>query len=393
MTTTQGARLALGGAFALATAALSLLLGGSTPARAGESAFALDHLGDFNQPVDVREAPGEKDLLFVVEKAGKIRVVEEGMTLAKPFLDITNRVSSMGEEGLLSLAFHPNYPRNRRFYVFYVNTDAGHDVEVDQFKRRKGSAVRAIKRSRKELLVVQHNQANNHNGGQLQFAPDTKHLYISIGDGGPQGDPENDAQRRTSLLGKLLRIIPRGGGGYDVPDDNPFVGRKGRRQIYARGLRNPFRFSFDSENGALTIGDVGGSQREEVDYVANPQPGLNFGWNDFEGTLETDFGLGANANPHTPPIYDYPNGAGPDAVTGGYVVRDPDLPALVGQYLYADFYDGDLLTLTVPAGTAGTPVGLNVPNLSSFGEGTDGQIYVASLNGPVHALEPAAPAR
>jgi len=370
-------------------AALTGVLLGSGRAEAGGGSFALDPVGEFNQPVDVRQAPGEPDLLFVVEKAGKIRVVEGGEILAKAFLNIKKRVSSSGEEGLLSLAFHPNYERNRRFYVFYVNTDTGHDVEVDQFKRRKGSAVRAIKRSRKQLIVVQHNQANNHNGGQLQFAPGTKHLYISIGDGGPQGDPENDAQKRTRLLGKLLRIIPRGGGDYDVPADNPFLGRKGRKQIYARGLRNPFRFSFDSENGALTIGDVGGTDWEEVNYVADPDPGLNFGWNDFEGMHETTFGIPPLADPHTPPIHEYANDAATCAITGGYVVRDPDLPALDGQYVFADFCEGELRAIQVPSGAAGQPIGLDAGNPSSFGEGLDGQIYVVSLGGGVFALESA----
>jgi len=381
------AQIALGAAVGLVALLGGLALGGRADARG--AAFELEQVGDFNAPVDVRDAPGEPSLLLVVEKAGKVRVVDDGITLAKPFLNIKKRVSSGGEEGLLSLAFHPNYERNRRFYVFYVNTKPGHDVEVAQYKRQKNSEVRAAKKSRRKTLYVQHNQANNHNGGQLQFEPGTNDLYVSVGDGGPQGDPEDDAQDPGSMLGKLHRITPRGKGGYEVPADNPFVGIAGRDEVYALGLRNPFRFSFDSGSGALTIGDVGGSEREEIDYVAAPAPGLNFGWNDFEGTLETDFGIGADADPHTPPIHEYPNGAGPDAVTGGYVVRDPGLPALAGEHLYADFYDGDLLTLEVPAGTPGTPIGLNVPQLASFGEGLDGQIYVVSLAGDVFRLEQA----
>ncbi len=378
-------KLALAGVVALLALVPGLL--GDSRAHARGVSFILDPVASFNQPIDVRQAPGEPDLLFVAEKGGRVRVMENGVISPTPFLSITNRVASGGEEGLLSLAFHPNYQQNRRLYVLYVNQRPGHDIQVDQFKVRKSDPTRANHRKRRKVIVVQHNQADNHNGGQLQFEPGTNDLYISVGDGGPQGDPENDAQDPTSLLGKLLRITPRGRG-YDVPGDNPYAGSPGRKQVYALGLRNPFRFSFDSQNGALTAGDVGGTQWEEVNYVADPAPGLNFGWQDFEGTNATGFSIPPAASPHTPPVHEYPNGAGPDAVTGGYVVRDPDLPALAGQYLFADFFDGDLLTIQVPAGTAGTPVGLNLPNLAAFGEGLGGQIYVASLNGQVSALEP-----
>ena len=383
----EGTRRRLG----LASAALAVAVGaalavGST-ASAGEPAFSLDPVGDFEQPVHVDDAPGDDKRLFVVEKQGKVRVVVNGNVRKRPFLNITERVEAGGEQGLLSIAFHPKYATNRRFYVFYVNHDDGNDLQVDQFKRRAASRVRAVKSSRRTVIKVQHNQANNHNGGQLQFGPD-RNLYIATGDGGPQTDPENDAQKRSSLLGKILRIRPKGTGGYTVPTDNPYAQSGGRDEIWALGLRNPFRFSFDSQSGALTIGDVGGSDWEEVDYVADPPPGLNFGWNDYEGAHETTFGIGPLASPHTPPIHEYANAGSPAcAVTGGYVVRDPGLPPLAGQYLFADYCLDGLRTITVPAGAPGTPVGLSPQDVVSFGEGPGRQIYVVSLGGEVSALE------
>ncbi|MEO8091517.1 MAG: PQQ-dependent sugar dehydrogenase [bacterium] len=380
-----GRRAATVAAVAIATVALAALVG-RAPAGAGVSDYTLEDIGDFDQPVHVAEAPGAPDLLFVVEKPGVVRVLDNGVEQATPFLKMRRRVSDSGEQGLLSIAFHPNYAQNRRFFVFYVNTDSGHDLQVDQFRRSQDSELRADKSSRRKVIVIQHDQADNHNAGQLQFGPDDR-LYISTGDGGPQGDPENDAQRKSSLLGKILRIRPRYQGGYTAPGTNPFVGAPGADEVFARGLRNPFRFSFDRDTDALTIGDVGGSAYEEVDYVADGGLGANFGWNDYEGSQETTFGIGQNAPGHVPPIHEYPNGLGADAVTGGYVVRDPGLPGLQGQYVFADFYDGDLLTIQVPSGAAGTPVDLQVDYPSSFGEGLDGQIYVVSLNGDVFALE------
>ena len=376
----------------LALIGLAVLSAGHTPARAGVGDYQLVDLGDFAQPVHVDNAPGASNLLFVVEQEGIVRVLDGGVEQPQPFLDIRERVECCGEQGLLSIAFDPDYDQNRRFYVFYINKDSGHDLEVDEFKRRKGSELRADETARRKVIVVQHNQADNHNGGQLQFGPEDGNLYISVGDGGTQGDPENDAQRKRSLLGKILRVSPRAKGGYDVPHDNPFAGKRGKDEIFVRGLRNPFRFSFDSQSGALTIGDVGGSDWEEVDYEPDGGLGANFGWNDFEGMHETSFGTGQNPANREPPILEYANGSnGTCAITGGYVIRDPGLPGLAGRYIYSDYCGGELRTLLPAEGGASgdQALGLDAGNPSSFGEGVGGQIYVVDLGGDVFALEPA----
>lgn len=362
-------------------------------ARGGAGAgYTLDEIASFDSPVFADDDGVNPDLLFVVEQSGQIKVIDEGEKLSQPFLDIRDEVRSGGEEGLLSLAFDRDYATNRRFYVYY--TTNGGDIRIDRFKGRESDPTRASARSRKKVIKVEHDQASNHNGGQLQIGPDG-YLYAGIGDGGPQGDPENDAQRKNSLLGKILRIDPRRRGGYDVPPDNPYIGEAGADEIFARGLRNPWRLSFDSATGALTIGDVGGDAWEEIDHVASPgagEPGglgANFGWNDFEGTHETAFGTGANASPHTIPIAEFSHSAPDDfcSIIGGYVVRDPDL-GFQGQYIYSDLCDDTLRLVQVPSGADGDALGLEANGIVSFGEGFGGQLYTVSHGGPVSAVEP-----
>jgi len=370
-----------------ALCAVGLTAGGSSAA-AGPGGYFLDDIGNFKSPIYVDDDGVNDDLLFVVEQAGKIRVLRDGNKLNKPFLDIRDFVRYGGEQGLLSVAFDSNYAANGRFYVYYVNNNG--DIRIDQFIRKK--ATRAKASSRQKVILVPHTQAANHNGGQLQIGPDGD-LYASIGDGGPQGDPENDAQDTGSLLGKILRISPLPDGGYDVPAGNPFVGIAGEDEIFALGLRNPWRFSFDAGNGALTVGDVGGSDWEEVDYEADGGLGSNFGWNDYEGMHQTSFGDPPLASPHSPPIHEYANDGATCAITGGYVVRDPDLPDLLGQYLFGDFCEAELRAIQIPGGAPGFDLGLGTASLSSFGEGVAGQIYVVSLDGDVFALEPNTPKR
>jgi len=384
----RAARLA---AALLAGFGLATLGGGSVASAGTEDDFHLEDLGNFSSPVYVDDAPGPSSngLLFVVEQRGTIAVLDGGDKADDPFLDIRHKVAAGGEQGLLSVAFHPNYEANRRLYVYY--TTKGGDIRIDQFKRRSTSPLRAVQHSRARVIKVEHDQASNHNGGQLQFGPDG-FLYAGTGDGGPQEDPENDAQSKTSLLGKLLRIEPKASGGHAVPPSNPFVGAPGRDAIFALGLRNPWRFSFDSANGALVVADVGGSDWEEISYVADGGLGDNFGWNDFEGTSKTSFGIGPNASPHTPPIAEFSHDAPDDfsSITGGYVIRDPDLSQIAGQYIFGDLFEGQPMLRDVPAGTPGDPLGpeLAVGTLSSFGEGEGGQIYVVDLGGDVFALEP-----
>lgn len=366
---------------------------GGAQQRPQRGGVALKRIGSFDQPVYVAGAPGFPKLLFVVEQPGRVVVVKGGHPLRKPFLDLSDEVSSGGERGLLSIAFPPDYARTRRFYVYY--TDPRGNIRIDEFHR--ATATRAAPGTRRKVIVVPHPVNANHNGGQLQFLGDL--LFFGTGDGGSGGDPPNNAQSRSTLLGKLLRIDPRPSGGrpYRVPSSNPFVGRPGRDEIYSYGLRNPFRFSFDTRAGQprIAIGDVGQNRVEEVDYTTvAAASGANFGWDAFEG-----FSKYADENSGTrdpggtvKPIFAYSHdrGGGSCSIIGGYVVHDPRLPALRGRYVYADLCEGALRSL-VPhrKGASGErKLGLEVASPSSFGKDDRHRVYVASLEGPVYRLVP-----
>jgi glucose/arabinose dehydrogenase len=371
--------------FAALLTALAVFFGGGSSAAAGGGKLKLTRIGGFDAPVYVDDAPGAPNLVFVVEQPGTIRVVRHGNTLKGNFLDIRDRVLYGGEQGLLSVAFDPGYAHNRRFYVYYVNR-AG-NIEVDGFRASKGNGTKAKERSREKVIVIPHPVNDNHNGGQLQFGPDN-HLYLATGDGGSGGDPDGNAQNKHKLLGKLLRIDPRRNGGHSVPKSNPFRSGGGADEIYALGLRNPYRFSFDSETGDIFIGDVGQENWEEVDRVGrNGLRGANFGWDIFEGDHDYEGG-GAPAQ-YERPIFEYSSGDGTSncAITGGYVVRDFHLPSLAGIYVYADFCAGEIRGFD-PSDPEGTDrsLGLEVGQLSSFGEGPFGRIYVTSLDGAVYRI-------
>jgi glucose/arabinose dehydrogenase len=313
--------------------------------------------------------------------------VRRGRKLGRPFLDIRERVLFGDEQGLLSIAFHPRYARNERFFVYYVNDEG--NIEVDRFKRKGRSATRAAEGTRRKVIEVPHPTFTNHDGGQLQFGPDG-FLYIGTGDGGSSGDPRDNAQNPGSLLGKLLRIDPGGRDRYRTPRSNPFAGRSGRDEIYSLGLRNPFRFSFDAKTGALVIGDVGQDRWEEIDFVGRGAGrGANFGWDVLEGNHAFEGGGNPPAN-YVGPIHEYrTHQGGTCAVTGGYVVRDRGLRALAGRYVYGDFCVGEIRSLdpfaASPAGTDRT-TGLRVDSLSSFGEGVRNRLYATSLGGPVYRI-------
>lgn len=385
-----------------ATLACALLGALAAPA----SALTLTPVGSFSEPTYIDNAPGKKNrkLLFVTEKAGFVDVMRGGGA-PQIFLNIESLVASSGEQGLLSIAFHPKYEKNRLFYVYLTQTDG--DNAVYEFKRKKKNRMRALRSSQRLVIEIEHpDEASNHNGGQIQFGPD-KNLYIAPGDG---GSTPAAAQDINNLRGKLLRIDPtvrcavkkvktRKGtkkrcgrilGPYKIPKGNPFAGRAGLDEILALGLRNPYRFSFDRAGGALTIGDVGGGLREEVDYrPAGAIAGTNFGWPRFEGTVNT--GGGPPVSGAVPPIFEYDHSAGRCVVTGGYVIRDRRLPTLNGRYAYADFCVGEIRSFQPSAtGASGdAPIGLpTVDALASFGEGRNGEIYVVSLGGPVYRLDP-----
>ncbi|MQA73727.1 MAG: hypothetical protein GEU88_05170 [Solirubrobacterales bacterium] len=366
----------------------------------------LRPIASFEYPTYVAQAPGEPHTLYVVEQGGRVIAVRRGRKLGEPFLDISDRVhfgsaeTPSVEAGMYSIAFDPEYPTNGRFYVFY--TGPGGANYVDGYRRAGGGAVRADPGSRRPVLRIGHPYADSHNGGQLQFGPDGM-LWVATGDGGCCGDPWDQARSLGTLLGKLLRIDPRAARtGFRSPPRNPLVGRPGLNPIYAWGLRNPWRFSFDRLTESLVIADVGdnGGAQEEVDYLSpDAARGANFGWPQYEGFRLRD---PQRPGPGAPvaPIWSYRHARdGGCAITGGYVVRDPRLPDLYGRYLYADFCGGRIRSLALPPLAGGTPVvggwvaddrdeGLHLRYPTSFGEGLRGQIYVVSGAGPVYRLEP-----
>jgi glucose/arabinose dehydrogenase len=352
----------------------------STKAAGGK--LSLTKIGEFDQPTYIAQAPGTDDL-YVVERQGRLRIVRSGEVLSEPALDIADQVVAEGEQGLLSVAFPPSFQSSRRLYVYFTGNDQ--DQHVVEYRAADDGSV--DESSARELLHMD-DFASNHNGGLLLFGPDDR-LYIGTGDGGGAGDPERNGQDLGSLLGKILRIHPSPADGrpYSNPADNPFVHRQGARpEVCNYGLRNPWRFSFDRATRALSIGDVGQSRQEEIDYVPRERTcGNNFGWSAFEGTER--FNEDQSAPNAVRPILTYGRDRG-CSVTGGYVVRDPDLPALEGRYLYGDYCEGELRSF-VP-GVSGArddrSLGVSVESLVSFGEDEAGQIYAVSLDGPVYRL-------
>jgi glucose/arabinose dehydrogenase len=345
----------------------------------------LARVGTFDHPLYVTAPPGDRKRVFVVEQGGRIWVLVNGKRVGRPFLDVSGDITSGGERGLLSVAFAPDYGRSGRFYVDF--TDLKGNTRVQEFRRSRHNPNRANRATRRSVLFVIQPFAN-HNGGLLLFGPD-RLLYIGMGDGGSAGDPFNNAQRLDTLLGKILRIDPRPSGSrpYRIPSSNPFVGKDGRDEIYAYGLRNPWRFSFDSANGDLYIGDVGQDRFEEIDYArAGQARGRNYGWSCFEGTHRYD---SSRSCPNAlQPVLDYGRPHGECSVTGGTVVHDPALPALAGRYVYGDFCRGQVRSFKISAGraTGSGSLGLTVPSLSSFGEDARGRGYLTSLAGPVYRL-------
>ena len=357
----------------------------AAPSRSGRSGVRLAEIGRFDQPVFLTSAPGNRNLSFVVEQPGRIMVIRRNRVLRRPFLNISGIVQDGGERGLLSVAFPPNYPRSGRFYVFY--TDSTGDIRIDEFRRRTATVARP--NSRRPVLRIRHRDHSNHTGGQLAFFGN--HLYLGTGDGGGGGDPDGNAQNVNSLLGKLLRIDPRPRRGrpYSVPGDNPFVGRRGRAEIYSYGLRNPWRFSFDlrrPRQPRIAIADDGQSSWEEINYLTvSDARGANFGWNRREGFAPYEGG-GAGT---VPPIFAYGRNQG-CSITGGHVVTDRRLPSLRGRYIFADFCQGELRSLKPRLGRVRSAprVGPRVASPSSFGKDGHGRSYVTSLSGSVYRLVP-----
>jgi glucose/arabinose dehydrogenase len=346
-------------------------------------------LGDFESPTYLAAPRGDRSRRFVTERGGKV-IVLHGKARST-FLDISSRVQTGGESGLLSMAFAPDYARSGRFYVYYVDNDGA--MTVDGFTRSAANADRADPASRRNVIRQPHPRFN-HKGGQLQFGRDGK-LYFGFGDGGGGDDPDDNAQNRGVLLGKLLRIVPKAGGGYSVPRDNPFVGRGGMRgEVFAWGLRNPYRFSFDRRTSDLSIGDVGQDNVEEIDFLKaskrakRPKGGVNFGWDRFEGRGRNPNGSSPSAPGHRRPVLQKTHDGGYCSITGGYVIRDKGLGSNYGAYVYGDLCQPDLRIARLrSSGARGDRrLGPRVSQLVSFGEDARGRVYAVSLDGPVYRL-------
>jgi glucose/arabinose dehydrogenase len=373
-----------------ASAARQKALGTVTQkARSAATGVRLVKVGSFSSPVYVTAPRGDKRRLFVVEQGGTIRVIRGGKLLARPFLDLSSIVTSGGEQGLLSLAFAPDYAKTRRFYVNY--TDKAGLQRIVEYRRSTSSADRAVASSARNVLSYDGVEPN-HNGGLLLFGPDGL-LYAGTGDGGGANDQHGsrgNAQDLGSLLGKLLRIDPRQSGSdpYSVPASNPFVGRSGARpEIYSYGLRNPWRFSFDRSTGDLSIGDVGQDEIEEIDFASRGQAsGANYGWRPLEGNRRNFDEPAPGAVAPLLELRHPPN----CSVTGGYVIRDRGVPALLGRYVYGDLCKGQLRSAKLAPGSAGGDRAIagvgHVDQLSSFGEDARGRVYALSLSGPVYRL-------
>jgi len=354
---------------------------------------SLTKIGTFDRPVLVTAPPGDEHRIFVVQQTGAIRIVEDGQLLPTPFLDLRDKIKFSSEPGLLSIAFAPDYGTSGLFYAFYNSTAGNGDIHISEFRRAATDPDYADQYSERVLLTIVK-PWENHNGGMLQFGPDG-YLYASVGDGdsGVLHPPGFFAQHKDDLLGTILRIDPRHGDPYTVPADNPFVGEPGALpEIWALGLRNPWRFWIDATSGSLYVGDAGNARREEIDVASTQRPGLNFGWPCFEGTLPFD--MTRTCNGATPPLLDYPRAGADCAVIGGVVERDPRLAPLAGRYLYGDFCAGTITAIAVQSGKVTTSgnLGVTVPELTSFGVDALARVYALSLTGDVYRLDPKASA-
>lgn len=369
--------------FSFASPMLALLLAmyGPSPSNAEEPGIVSVTLQpvlskSFEEPVYVTAAPGDPKHLYVVEKEGRVRIIEGDKTTRYDLIDIEDLVSTKGEQGLLSIAFPPDYQQTKKAYINY--TDVQGDTVIARFKALENDVVED---DQIEVVLKIVQPYPNHNGGQLQFGPDG-YLYIGMGDGGGAGDPNGNAQNLRAMLGKMLRIDVSGSGEYSIPKDNPFVATKGALpEIWALGFRNPWRFSFDREGGRLFVSDVGQNTFEEVDIV---ERGKNYGWNIFEGT--SCFKPPCKEDGYEKPITEYGRREGV-SIIGGYVYRGTAIPELRGAYIFGDYGSGRIWALTQHADGWRKRELLKISeNITSFGQDNSGEVYVTVQQGRVYRL-------
>ncbi|MGI8998111.1 MAG: PQQ-dependent sugar dehydrogenase [Candidatus Limnocylindria bacterium] len=353
--------------------------------RAGQVDLQLVTAG-LSSPVGVTNASDGTNRLFVVQQGGTVKIVSNHRLQSGTFLNlsgVSGGISTGGERGLLGLAFHPSFEANGKLYINYTN-GGGHTVIAELTANAARTSASLV--TRRVLLTVAQPFAN-HNGGQLAFGEDG-YLYIGLGDGGSAGDPQNNAQNRNSLLGKLLRIDVNGtqsGLQYRIPAGNPYVGVDGRDEIWALGLRNPWRFSFDRVADRLWIADVGQGAREEINRASTTTPGINYGWRCREGRLAyTSCG---SAGPFTDPVVEYGHGNGDCSVTGGHVYRGTSQPDLIGQYVLGDYCSGRIWTISAGAGSPSLVLQRDTGALiTSFGESEVGELYMTDHAGRLYRV-------
>jgi glucose/arabinose dehydrogenase len=342
-----------------------------------------------SSPLYVTAPPGDLTRLFVVEQTGAIRLIKDGNLLPTPFLDVSDRITAGGEQGLLGLAFDPDYASTGRFVVHYTDTNG--DTHLSQF--RASSDPDVADAASEQVILTADQPYNNHNGGQVLFGPDGM-LYLGLGDGGSEGDPQGRGQDLSDLLGSILRVDVRSASPYAIPPDNPFVGQSGvQPEIWSYGLRNPWRFSFDRATGDLYIGDVGQDKFEEVDVApasSGSGKGLNFGWNIMEAAHCYNAST-CNQTGLTLPVFEYPHSQG-CSITGGYVYRGAAIPALQGLYFFGDFCQGSVRSFRYQGGSATEltdwPTLRPGGSITSFGEDAAGELYVVIQSGSVFKIVP-----
>src|SRR6476646_731863 len=342
-----------------------------------------------SSPLYLTAPSGDLSRLFVVEQTGGIRIIKDGALLPTPFLDISTKITAGGEQGLLGLAFDPDYASTGRFVVHYTDTNG--DTHLSHFTVSSDPDV--ADPASEQVILTADQPYNNHNGGQVLFGPDGM-LYLGLGDGGSEGDPQGRGQDLSDLLGSILRLDVRSTSPYSVPPDNPFVGQAGvQPEVWSYGLRNPWRFSFDRTTGDLYIGDVGQDSFEEVDVApaaAGSGKGLNFGWNIMEGTNCYNAST-CNQSGLTLPVLEYPHSEG-CSVTGGYVYRGSVIPALQGLYFFGDYCQGTVRSFRYQGGSATEltdwPTLRPGGSITSFGEDAAGELYVVIQSGSVFKIVP-----